>query len=141
MEVVVVIGIFAVVLSMVFYFFPRLNKKEVLEKDVSSVLALIRNARVLSVASKNASPFGIHLEEDEVVLFEGSTYLAGGDNEKIVVLSKNVYMSDYSLNLGSPDIVFARLVGGTSNYGTITFSLSDDSASTTITILGTGVIQ
>jgi len=139
MEVVVVISILVVVLSITFYFFPKLNKKEVLEKDVSSVVALIRNARVLSVASKNTSPFGIHFENNKVVLFEGSAYV--NDNEKIVTLSKDVYMSNYLLNLGSPDVVFSRLIGHTSNYGTVTFSLKDDSASTTITILGTGVIQ
>ncbi|PIR39971.1 MAG: hypothetical protein COV33_02345 [Candidatus Zambryskibacteria bacterium CG10_big_fil_rev_8_21_14_0_10_34_34] len=141
MEVVVVISILVVVLSITFYFFPKLNKKEVLEKDVSSVVALIRNARVLSVASKNTSPFGIHFENNKIVLFEGGAYVAGNDNEKIVTLSKDVYMSGYLLNLGSPDIVFSRLIGNTSNYGTVTFSLKDDSASTTITILGTGVIQ
>ena len=140
-SLVVVISILVVVLSITFYFFPKLNKKEVLEKDVSSVVALIRNARVLSVASKNTSPFGIHFENNKVVLFEGSAYVAGNDNEKIVTLSKDVYMSNYLLNLGSPDVVFSRLIGHTSNYGTVTFSLKDDSASTTITILGTGVIQ
>lgn len=141
MEILVVIGIFSVVLSMTFYFFSKLNEKEALEKDVASLTSFIRNARLLSVASKNASPFGVHLENDKVVLFEGNTYSAGGSNEKILMLSKEVYMSSYSLNLGSPDIVFARLVGNTSNYGTITLSLKDDSASTTVTILGTGVIQ
>ncbi len=141
LEIVMVISIFTIVLVTALYFFSKLNKKEVLEKDVSSAVALIRNARALSVTSKNASPFGIHLENDKVVLFEGSSYIAGGVNEKIIKLSGDVYISEYFLNLGGPDIIFSRLIGNTSNYGTVTFSLKDDSASTTITILSTGVIQ
>jgi len=140
-ELLVVIAIMAIILSISFYFFSNLNKKEALEKDVAGLTAFIRNARLLSVVSKDASPFGIHLEGGRAVLFEGNIYTAGGVNEKIIAFSKEVYMSSYSLNLGSPDIVFTRLTGNTSDFGTITLSLKDGSASTTITILRTGVVQ
>lgn len=140
-ELLVVIGIMTIILSMSFYFFSDFGKRDALEKDVAGLTAFIRNARLLSIASKDAMPFGIHLESGRAVLFEGSTYTAGGANEKLIDFSGKVYMSSHSLTLGSPDIVFARLTGGTSNYGGITLSLKDGSASTTITILRTGVIQ
>lgn len=141
MEVLMVIAIFTIIASITFYFFGGFNKREVLEKDVNSLTALVRNARLLSVASKNASPFGIHLESDKAVLFEGNSYVMGGPNEKILEFSREIYMSAYSINNGDADIVFARLTGETLNYGTIKLSTKDDSASTTITILRTGVIQ
>jgi len=141
MEILVVIGIFIVIFSITFYFFGGLDKKESLEKDVSGVIALIRNARLLSIASKNTSVFGIHFESGKAVLFEGSIYVVGGSNQKVVDLSKKVYISSYSLNNGGPDIIFSRLVGDTLNYGTVTLSLKDNSTLTTITILKTGVIQ
>ncbi len=141
MELIMVIVIFTVIASVTFYFFGGFNKKEILEKDAASLTALIRNARLLSVTSKDASPFSIHLESDKAVLFEGSLYVAGGLNEKTVEFSREVYMSAYSINNGGPDIVFTRLTGETLNYGTVKLSLRDDSASTTITILRTGVIQ
>ncbi len=141
MEILVVIGIFMVIMSISLYFFSGFSKKESLEKDIAGLTALARDARLLSIASKDASLFGIHLENDKAVLFEGSTYSAGGPNEKVVLFSREVYMFSYSLNLGSPDIVFTRLIGNTQNYGDVTLSLKDDSASTTITILNTGVIQ
>jgi prepilin-type N-terminal cleavage/methylation domain-containing protein len=140
-EILTVIGIFIVIFSLTFYFFGGLDKRESLEKDVAGVTALIRNARILSIASKNASVFGIHFESDKAVLFEGSTYTSGGQNEKIINLSRKVYISSYSLNNGGQDIVFSRLVGDTTNFGTVTLSLKDNSTSTTITILKTGVIQ
>lgn len=141
MELLMVIVIFTIIASVTFYFFGGFNKKEILEKDVASLTALIRNARLLSVTSKGALPFGIHLESDKAVLFEGSLYVAGGLNEKTVEFSREVYMSAHSINNGDSDIVFARLTGETLNYGTVKLSLKNNNASTTITILRTGVIQ
>jgi len=141
MEILVVMGIFIIIFSITFSLFGRLDKKEALEKDVAGIIALTRNARLLSVASKNAALFGIHFESDKAVLFEGSVYVIGGPNQKVINLSKKVYISSYSLNTGGSDIIFSRLIGDTLNYGTVTVSLKDNSTSTTITILKTGVIQ
>lgn len=141
MELLVVISIMTAVLFMSFNFFSKFSKKDALEKDVAGLVALIRNARLLSVVSKNASPYGIHLQSDKAVLFEGSAYSPGGTNQKVFEFSKEVYMSGYKLNQGTPDIVFSRLTGSTLNYGTTTLSLKDNSTSTVVTILPTGVIQ
>lgn len=141
MELLMVICIMTIILALSFPFFSSLIKKESLEKDVAGLTSLIRNARLLAVSSKNATTFGIHLESDRAVLFEGGSYVSGGANEKVLVFSDKVYMSGFSLDLGTADIIFNRLTGNTSNFGTITLSLKDDSASTTITILKTGVVQ
>lgn len=141
MELLIVIIIMTIIMGVSFYFIPQWGKKDALEKDVAGLTAFLRDARLVSVSSKNASSFGIHLESDKVVLFEGNSYVAGGANEKIMDFSGKVYLYSYSLNLASPDIVFDRLTGVTSNFGTITLSLKDNSASTTITILQTGVVQ
>lgn len=141
MELLLVISIMMAILFMPFYFFKGMRQRNALEQDVASLTALARNARLLSVVSKNATQFGIHLTSSEATLFEGSTYVAGGVNERKVTFSDEVYMSGYSLNQGSPDILFSRLTGNTQNYGTITLSLKDNSTSTTITILPTGVVQ
>ena len=141
MELIMVIVIFSIILSVSFYFFSGFGKKEALEKDVAGLTAFMRNARLLSVASKDASVFGVHLENSKAVLFEGNIYVAGGANEKILIFSPKVYLYSYSLNNGGSDIIFDRLTGNTLNYGTVTLSLKDNSASSTITILKTGVIQ
>jgi len=141
MELLVVIVIMTIILSLSFYFLGSFGKKDALEKDMAGLTSFIRNARLLSISSKDAMPFGIHLENSKAVLFEGNTYVAGGANEKIMAFSPQIYLYGYSLNLSNPDIVFARLSGNTSNFGTITLSLKDNSASTTITILKTGVVQ
>lgn len=140
-EILVVVGIIAVISSISFYFFGSLSQKEVLEKDVASLTALVRNARLLSVASKNASSFGIHLENNKAVLFQGNAYVAGGPNEIIFDFSKEVYLSSWSLSNGGSNIVFDRLTGETFGYGTITLSLKNNSTSTVITVLKTGVVQ
>lgn len=141
MELLMVICIMAIILALSFPFFSSLIKKESLEKDVAGLTSFIRNARLLAVSSKNAAAFGVHLESGRAVLFEGASYVPGGPNEKVIVFSDKVYMSSYALNLGTEDIVFSRLIGSTLNFGTITLSLKDDSVSTTITILKTGVVQ
>ena len=140
-EVLIVIGIFALVGTITFYFFAGFSKKATLEKDTAALTALINNAKVLSFASKNTSVFGIRLENDKAVLFRGASYVPGGEDEKVVVFANNVYLYSHSLNGGGSEIIFDRLTGNTSNYGTIVLSLTDHSASTTITILPTGVIE
>ncbi|MEK7635439.1 MAG: prepilin-type N-terminal cleavage/methylation domain-containing protein [Patescibacteria group bacterium] len=141
MELIIVIVIMTIILAVSFYFIPQWGKKDALEKDVAGLSAFIRDAQMLSVTSKNAMPFGIHLQNDKVVLFEGSTYVAGGANEKVMAFSNKVYLYGYSLNGGGSDIIFTRLTGATANFGTITLSLKDNSASTTVTVLQTGIIQ
>lgn len=140
-EILIVIGILGMLLSMSFYFFPAFGKRDALEKDVAGLVAMMREARSSSVLSKNASAFGVHLQENKAVLFEGDSYVSGGPNEEVMQFSKKVYLSSYSLNMGGSDIVFDRLTGNTSNYGTVTLSLKDNSTSTTITILETGVVK
>ncbi len=140
-ELIFVIVIMTIITTISFYFLSKVNKKEALEKDVASLSALMRDGRLLSVTSKDASTFGIHLTSGQAVLFEGSSYVPGGSNEKVVVYSKYVYMSGSSLNLGTSDIIFDRLTGATTNYGTVTLSLVDNTSSTTITVLRTGVLK
>lgn len=141
MELLIVIAVMTVILSISFYFFSGVGKNDALEKDVAGLTSFIRDARLLSVTSKNSSAFGIHLENNRAVLFEGNVYVAGGPNEKIIEFSKYIYMSAHALNTAGSDIVFERLTGSTSDFGTVTLSLTDDSTSSTITILRTGVIQ
>lgn len=141
MELLMVIAVMTIIMGISFYFFSSLSKKEALEKNVDSLVSLIRNGRMLSIESKDAMPFGIHLEAGKAVLFEGNTYASGGANEKIFEFSNGVYLSGYSLDSGDSDIVFDRLTGGTSDFGTVTLSSKGNSTSTVITILKTGVIQ
>lgn len=140
MEFLVAIGILTIVASMTFYFFAGFRGK-MLDTDAAGLSAFLREARLLSIASKNASPFGIHLESDGAVLFQGNTYIAGGANQKHLKFARNVYLHSYALDGGGQDIVFNRLTGATSDFGDITLSLKDDSASTTITVLRTGVVK
>jgi prepilin-type N-terminal cleavage/methylation domain-containing protein len=140
-EILAVIAIIAAVSTIAVYFFGNLNKAELLKKDADSLVAFIRNARLFTISSKNASQYGVHLEANKAVLFQGSVYTPGGEEERIHEFSNNVEISTYSLNMGGQDIVFKRLTGFTDNYGTVKIQLKDGSASTTITILGTGVVK
>lgn len=140
-EILMALSVMGVILFITFNFFGSFRSKDALEKDEAALVSLIRNARLLSVVSKNALPYGIHLEASKAVLFEGVSYVAGGPNQQTVEFNKLVYLQNYNLNQGTPDIVFARLTGNTLNYGTIVLALKDLSTSTTITILQTGVIQ
>lgn len=140
-EVLVVIGIFAIIATLAVISFSGLNDREALEKDASGLVSFIRDARMLAVSSKNAALFGVHLEAGRAVLFEGDSYIPGGAGQKFLELSPKTYISAFSLNEGGSDIVFSRLTGVTSDFGTVKISLKDDTASTTITVLPTGVVQ
>lgn len=140
-EILAAIAIITAVTTIAVYVFGNLNKKEALSKDADALISLIRNARLFTISSKNASQYGVRLEANRAILFQGSVYAPGGEEERIHEFSGNVEINSYSLNMGGQEIVFKRLTGFTDNFGTVKIWLKDGSASTTITILSTGVVK
>lgn len=103
------------------------------------VFETLREARTQTLASEGDTVYGVHLSTDTITLFQGATYLAGNANNLERSLS-GVTLS-HALSGGVDDIIFSRRTGTTSSTGTITIQSNFSDASTTITILGTGVIE
>lgn len=141
-EVIIVIAIMAVLFSSVFIAFSRLNREKSLERSVSEILSVLEEARAMTLASKNNSPYGVHFQTDKVVLFMGYTFIQGDPNNKDIGLTSDVTISNIALSGGGNDIVFKRLSGETEQDGIITISLTSDPLKLkTISIQKTGIVE
>ncbi len=96
----------------------------------------------MTLASKNANQFGVHLESSQVTLFEGNTFVPGNSSNVVNLLNKRVNINSINLAGGGVDVIFQRLTGETVQSGTVTMALVASTTRTkTVTIYGTGLFQ
>ncbi|MEK7642333.1 MAG: prepilin-type N-terminal cleavage/methylation domain-containing protein [Patescibacteria group bacterium] len=140
-EVMLSISIMLMLSATSFYYFSKGESSHALEKDRQGLIAVLEEARSLTIASKKALSYGVQIETDAAYLFEGISYTAGNSTNKIFRFNPKIHASNINLTSGS-SVVFSRLTGEAAITGTITLSLiSDSGVFKTITILNTGVIQ
>lgn len=142
LEILISIVILSILSLISVWYFSSATKVEALQKDRQGLIALLSEARSLSLASKEALAYGVHIEEFKAVLFKGSVYSPSDSNNISYFFHNTVRSSAHSLEGSSDEVLFSRLRGETTNFGTITLALRDDALTTkTVTVLATGVIQ
>ncbi|TAL49355.1 hypothetical protein EPN83_01235 [Patescibacteria group bacterium] len=141
-ELVVIIGIMALVLTLTYASFANLGKREVLDKEALQVVSILNEARSLTLASEGASQYGVHFETAQVVLFRGFSYSSTDPQNKTVPLHDRVVISAINLTGGGSEVVFERLTGTTGESGTTTLSLKSDAGQTkSVVIFATGITE
>lgn len=141
-EILVAIAIVVLLSVITFTSFSNLNRKEILDKESLKILSVIQDARSLTLSSKNSSQYGVYFEEDRIISFAGSTYNSSNPNNLETTLSSRVSITSIALNGVVSEVVFERLSGKTSQFGTVTLSLvSDSSLTKTIRIFETGLLE
>ena len=142
LEILFSVAIFLILLSISISHWKGLASGEALFKDRAGVVSFFEQARSLSVSSKSNTTFGINISSTTVTLFKGSVYNPADSENKYYTFNSLVQAYSVVLNGGGYNVLFSRLSGNTSQYGTIRISLINNSnSSTTITILGSGVVQ
>ena len=118
LEVIIVIVIFAVLtlitLGLFFTFIPGSD----VAADVEKIESVLRLARSRTLASQDASSFGVHMGTDRVVLFEGAAYVPGTVTNEITELSSRNEIYDISLKRGGAPSASNSLVGTPDRSGT-----------------------
>ncbi|MBU3969030.1 prepilin-type N-terminal cleavage/methylation domain-containing protein [Patescibacteria group bacterium] len=141
-EILLSIAIIVVILFVVINLFSNYNKKQVLDNSVEKVSSLLKEARSLTISSKDDNSYGVHFEQDVVVLFKGTTYISDDPNNKINQIDKKAFISEINLNGGGDNVIFQRLTGKTDYYGTVKISLTSDVLNfKTVSIYQTGVVE
>lgn len=139
-EILVVITIGILITVTFIGSLSRFLTAQVVGNTTEDVLGLIQEARTRTIASENSSQYSIHFQSDKAILFVGTTYTAGLSTNKEIVFDTRVYASSISLQGGGSDLLFTRLTGDTTTYGTIVIRLvSSATGQKTITISKTGV--
>jgi len=141
-EILVAIGVAVILIGISTTIFYRLNNKFALDKGVDAVTSTLQEARSLTLAGKNGLQYGVHFGSSELVLFEGASYSSSDPNNVVTNLNFRAAIRNISLSGGGSDVVFKRLTGATDNVGSVeVYILNEASASSTVNILNTGVVQ
>jgi len=141
-EILFVIVIIVVLAAIVALSFSGFKKGQALPTGVDEVVALLNEARSRTLAAENGLQYGVHLASDRAVLFNGTTYASGTSTNKTIMMDSTVTITSITLTGGGADVVFNKLTGETSQYGTlIVKNTSTTVGQKTITITKTGLIS
>jgi prepilin-type N-terminal cleavage/methylation domain-containing protein len=139
-EILVAITIMAIIGGIIFSAFSRLNSRKALDASANLVVSVLDQARSTTLASRNASSYGVYFGQGEVVIFPGVAYSAGDLSNVTTNLHQAVGIRGISFAGGSTSVVFERLTGGTTSYGSVeVFLRSAPDTYKTISISPTGV--
>lgn len=145
-ELIVVIGILAILVGISATAFLFLRKKTDLDSSTQEIINMLRIAREKTIASEQASQYGVYFDDTisphQYILFKGENFsLRDGSFDEVHKLPQNTEI--YEMNLdGGGEIVFHRISGEAIPAGNIKIRLiSDPSQTTTIYIGNSGQID
>jgi prepilin-type N-terminal cleavage/methylation domain-containing protein len=140
-ELLVVLGIMALIAMIFLSTFISFRKNQALISDTDTVIEVLRQARNQTLTSKNSSVYGVHFGTGTITIFTGSTYTSGAAGNQDFLLNSEDTILTVSLTGGGRDVVFDRLTGESSQSGTIVVSSQNISQSRTVTVYKTGLIE
>lgn len=138
-ELLVVISLFMLISSIVMAPLAAFRNGQILTLEAENIMSLLTQARSDTLASKFDSQYGVHFEATRIMLFKGTTFTEPHVDNIEVTFDTRVTLSGIVLSGGGSDIVFTRLIGKTTQDGTLTLSLPDNASTTrAITVYSTG---
>lgn len=142
-EVIVCIGILLLVTRISTGVFGDLKRSQVLKTETERVISVIETAHSNALTAKDQSPYGVYIQSDRLVLFEGSTYVPNSSSNKEVVLLDGAIIASSTLSNATSSIVFAKLTGETANSGLIELRVSfrKQTVRNIIQVLPSGIIN
>lgn len=127
-ELLIVLGVSGIFVAISAGVYTSLRQRSSLELAVREVQSVFQLAREQTLSSEGAQNFGVYVNSAgrEYFLFPGSSYVAGNpDNERFVVPA-NVNILTPEFQGGGSEMVFDRLTGMTSQFGTLTVQDAGD---------------
>lgn len=141
-EMVVVVAIVAMVAALATVSFSSVSARQSLDKGTDAVVALLAQARSLTVSAKNAATYGVHLQASGPVLFVGTSYNSSDPSNVPSLLDPRLSIASTSLVGGGQDIVFNKLTGSTTQSGTFRVQITATPALYhVITVYSTGLAE
>lgn len=140
-EVLVVMVIVGVIAGLILGSLSKYRFEQTLRVEALSIVSIINDARYKTLASLNSSQYGIHINNNSVVSFSGSSYNQNNQSNFVHTLPDGLEIVNISISGGS-DIIFERLNGKTTNVGSFKLVVkNNNSKSRTINISATGLVS
>lgn len=142
-EILIVVSIIAIISAIVVINLSNFRNQQVLQNTTEDVVSLLNEARNSTISSKNSNTYGVHFQSDKTILFSGASFTSDPSNKQINLDSSVIIPVTGGINLngGGNDVIFTRILGDTTNNGTIIIQLVNDmTQQKVITISKIGVI-
>jgi prepilin-type N-terminal cleavage/methylation domain-containing protein len=140
LEILIVIAIIVVITTISLQSYVSLRKSQGLKADVQNIASLLGQARSQTLSSKNASVYGVNFASTTVTLFAGTTYTPGNSGNSVYSLTPHNVVTT-NLPGGTTAVLFNRITGETNQSNTVTATVTSETASSTINVYKTGVIE
>jgi len=140
-ELLVTIGILVLVIGMIMPNFNFFQNQSALDATTQEIISALRLAKNKTLASENRTSFGLYFTNNQYTVFEGAAYDPASLTNDSRVINPSLTISN--INIGEESaVVFDRLNGNTTNYGTIKIEQANDSTKNkTIFIDSSGLIS
>ncbi len=127
-EALVVIALLTILAAVSVGSLQTFTDRAQVNRAARSIATALADARAQTLSSRADLQYGVHVDANQVVVFEGATYTAGAATNDVRPLSPKVAISSIALSGGVSDVVFTRLWGKASASGSITVSLATNAA-------------
>lgn len=141
-EMVVVVAIVVMIAALATVSFSTVTARQALDKSTDAVVAVLAQARSLTISAKGASAYGVRLLSTGPVLFAGTTYNSADVTNKPFVLDPRLSLANISLAGAGSDVLFNKLTGTTTQNGTFRVIITGTpTIYRTVTIYATGIVE
>ncbi len=127
-EIVIAMAIMVILISIAILIGRSFNNTENLENAGKIIEEKVKLAKARSLGALNDTNYGVHFENNRIIIFAGSAYADGTPTNQVFNLPDNIDINAVSLAGGGQDMVFGRLTGTTANYGSIGFRVTNDAS-------------
>lgn len=131
-ELIVTIGIILVLVVLGALAFRTFQKESNLANNTEEIINILRFAQNKTLASEDASTYGIHFENDKFVLFKGAVYDPLASDNDVYNLSSSVEINEINLAGGASEVIFDRVTGTTVQSGNISLRSKLDLSKTRV---------
>ena len=141
-EVLIVIVIVIIIIAITIFSYRFFERQTDLESEALNIEATIKLAQTKTLASEEATQYGVHFTANSYTLFKGAVYDPLDASNKAYQVSSRLEINNISLSGGGSDIIFNRISGATAQDGQIGIRIIAEPAKTqTIEISSTGQVQ
>ncbi len=136
---IVVVAVVGIIIAVAAPQLSRVKNLQILKSSSEDIVSVLNKARSETLASLNSLQYGVHFEQNRIIIFSGTTYAANDASNEIINISSPGTISTISLTGGATELYFNRLSGTASKTGSIVVSIgSNENLSKTITISSAG---
>ena len=140
-EILVVVTLFVIIFGMVALYSQASQVRSDLNAQVAVFVSYARLQQSAAAVGKSSGSFGVHLESDSYVLFEGSVFDPNDSANDSKALPPTLAIQNISFNGGGSDFIFTPPHGETNHYGALDFYSTSLDKTITITLTSLGTLD